>query len=344
MQAGRRVPASERCRLASRHPVAEPVPADHNPVPGRGYVTEPAISIRTYMRNYGPFNARKVLREPLVHFFLIGAGLFAIGAARGDSASVAPTRRIVVDSGQIVSLIEGWRRTWQRPPTERELQGLIDDHLKEEIYYREAMALGLDRDDAIIRRRLRQKIEFLSGDLSQTIAPTDAELAEYLAEHPDDYRLETEFTLAHRYFNADDGTETALEEARRSLTRLDGLGGGDAASRVGDPLPLPLFFEDATGRYLESSFGPDFLEGVDSLSVGSWRGPIRSGYGFHVVFVSERTEGRLPDLEEVRLEVERDWRFDKQNQVQSQLFEGLREQYLISVDWPEELKFMGEDR
>ena len=285
-------------------------------------------------------NVRSLLREPLFHFLLIGALLFGIGAIKGDSASVEPMRRIVIDSGQVISLIEGWRRTWQRPPTEQELRGLVDDFLKEEIFYREAMALGLDRDDAIIRRRLRQKIEFLSDDVSEAIDPTDEELQTFLEENGASYRLDATFTLAHRYFNVDRRGDQAFDQAQQSIGQLHGVDGGDEALLLGDPLPLPMFFADASERDLSTAFGPLFVEGVNEADVGSWHGPIRSGFGFHVVYVAERTEGRLPALDEVRLAVERDWRFAKRNEVNAQLFQGLRDQYLISVQWPDALKGM----
>ena len=287
-------------------------------------------------------NLRHLIREPLLHFLLIGAVLFGIGAIKGDSASTKPVRRIVIDSGQVINLIEGWRRTWQRPPTEGELRGLVDDFLQEEIFYREAMALGLDRDDAIIRRRLRQKIEFLSEDLSETIDPTDDELRSFLEANPDSYRLDATFTLAHRYFNVDRRGDAAYADARDAVEMLDGLDGGDGTAPVGDRLPLPTVFENASERDLATAFGSEFGQGVLEAEVGVWQGPIRSGFGFHLVFVAERTDGRPQTLDEVRFEVERDWRFAKQNEVNEQLFQGLRDQYVISVQWPDALKEMGE--
>jgi peptidyl-prolyl cis-trans isomerase C len=286
----------------------------------------------------------KLLREPLVHFLLIGAVLFGIGAIRGESASVTPVRRIVVDSGQIVSLIEGWRRTWQRPPTEAELRGLIDDFLQEEIYYREAIALGLDRDDMVIRRRLRQKIELLSGDIAETVDPTEEELQAFLDENVERYRIDPTFTLAHRYFNADRRGEDALADAEASIARLSGLSGGDEAAPAGDRLPLPEVFERIGLRELASQFGQEFADGVGGLEVGVWTGPVRSGFGYHVVFIEEKIAGRPATLDEVRFEIDRDWRFAHQQEMEEQLFAGLRDQYLISVVWPEELKSLEEDR
>ena len=129
----------------------------------------------------------KLLREPLVHFLLLGAALFLVFNIVGDSEE-SRTERIVVPAGRVAQLTEAFARTWQRPPTEDELDGLIEDHIREEVYYREAMAMGLDRDDTIVRRRMRQKLEFVTDDLVTAVAPTDEQLATYYNQHPDDFR------------------------------------------------------------------------------------------------------------------------------------------------------------
>ena len=146
---------------------------------------------------------KKLLREPLLHFVAIGALLFVVAGVMGKSGTTDPERRLVVTEGEVLRLIEGWSRTWQRPPTRRELDGLIEDYIQEEIMYREAMAMGLDRDDAIIRRRLRQKMEFLSEDIAASIAPTGVELQAYLAENPDKFRVPPRYSFTHVYFSAD---------------------------------------------------------------------------------------------------------------------------------------------
>ena len=128
------------------------------------------------------------LREPLAHFFVLGAGIFLLAALVGESDESRPDQ-IVVSAGQIDRLVETWQRTWQRPPTQAELEGLVEDHIREEILYREAIAMGLDRDDTIIRRRLRQKMEFLPQDLVEQVEPTNAELLTYLRENADAFQV-----------------------------------------------------------------------------------------------------------------------------------------------------------
>ncbi len=157
-------------------------------------------------------------REPLAHFFVLGAGIFLLSTLVGESDE--PPDQIVVSVGQIDRLVETWQRTWQRPPTRAELEGLVEDHIREEILYREAIALGLDRDDTIIRRRLRQKMEFLSQDLVGQVEPTDAELRTYLRENADAYQIEPRVTFQQIYLNRERRGANAEDDARRLLADL----------------------------------------------------------------------------------------------------------------------------
>lgn len=159
------------------------------------------------------------LREPLVHFLALGAALFLLYARWGGSGERRDDR-IMVSTAQVGLLAEGFERTWQRPPTVRELRGLIDDFVQEEIYYREALAMGLDREDTIVRRRMRQKLEFFAEDLAEAGEPTGEELRVYLAEHPERFRVTGLVTFEHIYFNRDRRGEAEEEDARRLLARL----------------------------------------------------------------------------------------------------------------------------
>ena len=158
----------------------------------------------------------KLLREPLVHFLVLGAALFLLYKIVADPVGDR-SDRIVVTSGHIERLVEGWKRTWQRPPTRKELEGLIEDHIREEILYREARAMGLDRDDTIIRRRLRQKMEFLFEDLGAQANPSDEELQAFLDKNPDAFRVATRVTFSHIYLNRDRRGESATRDAERLL-------------------------------------------------------------------------------------------------------------------------------
>ena len=178
------------------------------------------------------------LREPLVHFLVLGAGIFLLAALVGESDQDQPDQ-IVVSVGQIDRLVETWQRTWQRPPTQVELEGLVEDHIREEILYREAIALGLDRDDTIIRRRLRQKMEFLPQDLVDQVGPTDAELRTYLRENADAYQVETRVSFQHIYLNLERRGTAAEGDARRLLAELKANGGPVKPAVLSDPILLP---------------------------------------------------------------------------------------------------------
>ena len=276
---------------------------------------------------------KKLMREPLAHFVLLGAGLFAWSALWGQPGT--RNERIVVTEAHVSRLIEIFGRTWQRPPTERELQGLVDEHIKEEILYREALAMGLDRDDTIIRRRLRQKMEFLYEDLAAQYDPADEELEAYLAEHVERFRIEGPLSFAHVYISIDRRGDKAIDDAKALLARLnrDPEASGDVAS-LGDRLPLPSNYESTTPSEIAKMFGRAFAERVSGLPVGEWSRPVESGYGLHLVLVSERSEDRMPELAEVREAVTRDWRVREREQTNEDLFQKLRERYHVVVEFP----------
>jgi len=274
----------------------------------------------------------KFFREPLVHFLAIGAALFVLSAFM-EIPGQEGDKDIVIGEGQVQRLVEGWKATWRRLPTQDELRGLIDDYITEEVLYREALALGLDQDDMMIRRRLRQKMEFISEDFASELKPTEEDLRSYLNENREYFRIEPEMTFEHVYLNADRRAEALQQDSERILARL-AKGRADAAA-VGDPFPLPREFENAGLTELVKNFGADFAEAVDDLPVGTWTGPVRSGYGFHLVLVRERSEGRLPELDEVRDIVLREWTAARRREQNANFIQRLREQYTITLDLPD---------
>jgi PPIC-type PPIASE domain len=280
---------------------------------------------------------RALLREPLVHFLAIGALLFVIGGVTGKTGSTEPERRIIVGEGEVLRLIEGFTRTWQRPPTRQELDGLIDDFIQEEIMYREALAMGLDRDDAIIRRRLRQKMEFLSEDVAEVELPSDEELQVYLDENPDKFRLAPRYSFTHAYFSVDRRGDAAQSDAARAVAAMNRRAGSEAAENEGDPFPLPARFDDMSARDVAGLFGREFAAALDTLDTGKWYGPIASGYGWHDVYVADHVGARVPELAEVRDQVERELTFERRERSNEEMYSKFREQYVVSVNWPQGL-------
>ena len=275
----------------------------------------------------------QLLREPLLHFFALGAGIFLLFGLIGDPEGNQPDE-IIVKAGQIDRLVEGWKKTRMRAPTLAELEGLIADHIREEIYSREARAMGLDRDDMVIRRRLRQKMEFLSQDLTAQVDPTDSELQAYLQENANAFRIEPRITFRHIYLSRDQRGDSAHGDALRLLARL--RGGDDAidTATLGDPLPLSRGYESLPGPEVRSLFGRDFAARLMTLERGAWQGPVPSGYGLHLVFIRERTEARMPDLAQVRDGVEREWRDARRRATNEAIFRRLRGRYTVVVERP----------
>jgi hypothetical protein len=274
---------------------------------------------------------RKVLREPLLHFLVLGAGLFVLFGAVGGPTEERPDR-IVVSAAKIENLAELFRRTWRRPPTQAELDGLIEGHVKEEILYREALTLGLDRDDIVIRRRLRQKMEFVSDDLALLAEPTESELRTFLAEHPDRFRKPSRVSFAQVYLSPDRRGEDAWGDAERLLVALEAGESDPAAS--GDPFLLEQDYRDLAAHDVARLFGEAFAARVAELPVGRWSGPVRSGYGLHLVLVRERAPARLPDLAEVRDAVVGEWGAARREEANRAFYEGLRAGYEVTVERP----------
>ncbi|MEJ2231599.1 MAG: peptidylprolyl isomerase [Nitrospirales bacterium] len=277
------------------------------------------------------------MREPLVHFLLLGAGLFVLAGLLANSEGDG-NNRIVVSPGRIEHLVTGFSRTWQRPPTHQELEGLIEDYIKEEVWYREAQAMGLDQDDTVIRRRLRQKMEFLSEDFVATSAPTDAELTAYLDQHSEQFRIGSKISFTHVYLSPDRRGDDVDQDAERLKVDLLINPTPTVDEAIGDPFPLSHEFELLSESQVTNLFGKNFADHVFTLEPHTWSGPIESGYGIHLVFVRERVEGRIPTLEEVRAVVQREWESTTRREAKKSLYQELRDQYTVTVEYPEELR------
>lgn len=276
----------------------------------------------------------RFFKEPLLYFLLLGGALFAIFQLAGGivSSDLEQTNEIVVTAGRINSLSQKFGKLWQRPPSEQELAGLIREHIREEVLYREALAMGLDRNDTIVRRRLRQKMEFLSEDLAILDAPKEEELQAFLVAHPERFRPETRFSFRQVYLDPAKRGQSTDAEALALLTRLREQDGD--ADVVGDPLMIEHRFENEMESQISKALGSGFLEALLDTPTGCWQGPVTSGYGFHLVYISQRIDGKIPDLAEVRGIVEREWAAAKRKQSNEAFYEILRGRYTITVVSP----------
>lgn len=276
---------------------------------------------------------KSLLREPLVHFLALGGLLFVFFAWKGGGSGPGSTR-ITITPGLVEHLASGFAKTWQRPPTEPELKGLIDDYVKEEIATREAVAMGLDRDDTIIRRRLRQKMEFLIEDAADQVAPTDVELQGWLERHAADFRAEPRVALRQVYVSTEARGAAARAEAERLLARLRTQGPAAKTDGLGDPSMLPRELPPGPLSEVSRAFGSDFAAKVEAIAAGQWSGPVESPYGLHLVLVLERTAGAQPALADVRPVVEREFLAERRRAQMQALYERLLQKYSVAVEMP----------
>jgi hypothetical protein len=276
------------------------------------------------------------LGEPLFHFLLLGAAIFAVYGLVSTHSAGKPGE-IVITQGKVENLVIGFTRTWQRPPSEEELQGLIRDYVREEAAYREALAMGLDRDDTIIRRRLRQKLEFVNENLAAQAEPTDAALQAFLESHSDTFKTEATLTFRHVYLNPQAHADLQGDTAR-ILAELGQAGEAADLNTIGDPFTLEHEFEKTRLTEIKNIFGEQFVSQLVPMKTGHWQGPVQSGYGSHLVFVSERTEGHLPALAEIRSEVQREWANAKRLESEDRFYQALLQRYTVKIEPPDEKK------
>jgi peptidyl-prolyl cis-trans isomerase C len=274
----------------------------------------------------------KWIREPLVHFTILGAVLFLAYAMVSDLFAVDQARQIVMDEAEIELLADGWQRQWQRPPTADELRGLVDARVREEVLYREARAMGLDVNDIVVRRRMVQKMELLSQDLALLADPTDQELRAFFDENRDDYLVPPRISFSHVYFNVDQRGATVLDDARQSLSDLRSAEPPPVrAPELGDRFMLAYDYRLLAPAEVQRAFGSDFAEELSGLEMG-WQGPIVSGYGVHLVNITERVESRVPEYGEVRDRLVMDFNRMRRDRANEALYEGLSEGYTVEVD------------
>jgi hypothetical protein len=275
-------------------------------------------------------------REPLVHFLLLGALLFALDAwLRPAPAAGSPGGEIVISEARVRSMAQNFARTWQRTPTREEIDGLVESFVREEVMVREALALGLDRDDPIIRRRLQQKVEFVSEQSAALARPTDDELRAYLKAHPEAFVIEPRVTFEQITLDPTRRADAAAD-ARRLLEQLNRAGGKADATALGDRLLLlEPRYEAAPQAEVARLFGAEFAAALPRQPVGRWAGPIASGYGLHLVRIEGIEPGGAPTLDEVRPQVEREWTNARRQELSKALYDKLRAKYTVTVRMPE---------
>ena len=264
-------------------------------------------------------------QQPLLHFLIIGGLIFLFHSNFGNTES-PQSKRIIISLPQVQRMAGLWHKTWGRPPTDTELQGLVRDHIKEEIYYREAIKLGLDINDTVIRRRLRQKMEFMIAPEFLN-PPTDEELSNYLTEHADEFSVAPKYNLKQIYFKSEQ-----YDNAVKTLPILNQSNAVANYNEFGTPISLPSNLKLAGKREISRIFGKQFYTALEELSIGQWSGPIKSGFGLHLVYISNKDKAYLPSLVDVRQAVINKLTSERRNSAETLIFEEFLKKYDIQID------------
>jgi len=267
---------------------------------------------------------KRLIREPLLHFFVLGALLFGPYGWLNREGFNAPNE-IVVSRGQVLNLTAQFERVWERAPTQQELQGLVDNWVREEVFYREGLAMRLDRDDPVVRRRIQQKVEFIV-DSATPAAPTTEELQRWLDGHADAYRIEPTYSLRQMYFDPARHGERLGADIAAARRALDS---GKPAEGDATMLPGALI---AGATEVVRTFGSEFEDALRTLPIGGWHGPVRSGFGLHLVELAEREEGRQAPLADVRAAVERDLIHARTQEANAAFYDRLRANYTVRIE------------
>lgn len=265
---------------------------------------------------------RRLLREPLLHFFVAGGLIFALQAYVSDGEPAANARLIEVDNATREFTRARFKRTWQREPTAAELQSAMEEWVREEILYREGMALGLAEGDPLTRRRLGQRVMMLAEAAAPPPAD-EATLKSWFEERAEEYRRPSIYSLRQVFFSADAGN--ASKRAREALAAINN--GGVVAQ--GDATLQPRTLEAVPDSYLENSFGSIFSKALEALPVGSWQGPVTSAFGEHLVYLSDRSGGDIPAFADVRSVIERDWQYEQNQKTKERFYDELRAAYTV---------------
>ncbi len=275
----------------------------------------------------------KILKEPLLHFLLLGAAIFAVhawrqgGVADGDADN---GKRINVNAATITRLKEGWARQFQRTPDADDLRGMLEAHIKEEVLCREALALGLDRDDTIVRRRMAQKMEFLTQDIATAAAPEEASLAAFFTENAARYAKPAQVSFRHVFFSREKRGAKLDADVKEAQTALAKPGVSDET--FGDSFLHGFEFSDQDGQDLTSIFGGEFAASAMKAPADAWSGPISSSYGVHLVRVTKRGESQPVELAAVRDAVMRDFLDERRRAANDEVLARMRQDYDIVID------------
>lgn len=274
----------------------------------------------------------RLLRDPLLHFLVLGAVIFLVYFLLNPVQQNNTERRIEINQSDIDRFVQIFQKQWQRKPNKQELEGLVRAHLKEEILYREALALGLEKDDTIVRRRLAQKMEFLITDMTVPAEVDNEKLVAFYEKNSARYARPAKLSFRHVYFDPDRRGGRLPEEAASVLKALRAANDGAAAPEGhGDRFMLPLQYNQKSTDEIARLFGRKFADRLAGLGTGAWHGPVESGYGVHLVYIQRREAATVRPFAEVREEVKNDYLYELQRARNEEVLEKLKSRYEIVI-------------
>ena len=275
----------------------------------------------------------RLFTEPLIQFLIIGAAIYGAYAMFATPEEDFRDTLVHVDSNRINAFISEWESRWNRPPTREEIDGLIQSYIKEDVLYRQAVAMGLNEDDPITRRRMAQKLEFLTSDLAMMVQPEEGVLEQYFEDNSEAYQTPDLMTFSQVFFDPDSREDNTLEDAAEALVILQAAGEPTEESmQVGDGFMLQSDFVSVTPQEAARQMGTGFVEAVVQLEPGSWHGPVLSGYGVHLVYVYNHEKSPPPVFEDVQAAVLENWQLEQREQFNAVFLENLKTRYEIVID------------
>ena len=282
------------------------------------------------------YTVTRWLREPLLHFLLIGLVLFGFyGYVNRGRGGIQSPRQIVLSLDELATMEMYFESQWHRRPTPQEFQALVEDKIKEEVLYREGLAMGLDKDDTIVKRRMAQKMQFLAEDVAAAHEPSTAELKAWFEKNTDKFALPGRYSFRHIYFSPDKRGTNAHNDAAAALAKIAGQPEhSPLIPSVEDRFMFQDYYGDRTPSTIAKEFGPQFAVALEKLKPGSWQGPIESGFGWHLVFVDTVVPGRIPAFEEVESEVKTAWLGEQKAQAWQKAYQTMRAKYAVLLPAP----------
>src|SRR5271167_4228392 len=279
---------------------------------------------------------KRWLREPLLHFLLLGVALFAVyGYAHRGRGGVESSRQIALTLDELRQMDMYFESQWHRQPTPAEFQAMVEDKVHEEVLYREALAMSLDKDDTIVKRRMAQKMQFLAEDVAAAHEPSTVELKAWFEKNSKKFALPSRYSFRHLYFSPDKRGKNAQDDAAKALARIAGQPeDSKLAISLADQFMFQDYYGDRAPDAIAKEFGPQFVVALEKLKPGSWQGPIESGYGWHLVYVDTVIPGRIPAFEEMEPDVKTAWLAEQKQQAWQKAYAEMRAKYSVLLPGP----------